>query len=270
LHPTRHEESERLRRVAGRHNPRLKQLRQAFQGADSQKESAIEGFRMIEEAIRSPVRLRAVFFSESARLRAPRLLPQIGSQVETLLVPDRLFRALVASESPQGIAALVEIRRHSFPDLLEGDRAGPVVVAAGVQDPGNLGTILRSAEAFGARALLVTERTASAYGPKAIRASAGSIFRLPVAAIDSPGAAREMRRRGIRLVATASHKGTPLKEANLSGPLAIFVGNEGAGLDRRLMAEMDELVSIPHSPRVESLNAAISASIVLYEASRNC
>lgn len=269
MQPTGQQEMNRLRLVAGRHNPLLKQLRQAFHGGEAAKESAIEGFRMIEEAIRSPVRLRAVFFSESARLRAPRLLPQLASQVETLLVPDRLFRSLVSSENPQGIAALVDIRRHSFPELLESGGSRPLVVAAGVQDPGNLGTILRSAEAFGARAVLLTEGTASAYSSKTMRASAGSIFRLPVAAVESAQAINEMRQRAIRLVATASHKGTPLQEADLSAPIAIFVGNEGAGLDRRLMAEMDQLVSIPHSARVESLNAAISASIVLYEASRN-
>jgi TrmH family RNA methyltransferase len=259
---------DRLRRVAGRHNPHLKQLRQAFQGTGSPKECAIEGFRLIEEAIRSGVRLRTLVFSESARLRAPRLLPQVAAQVEILLVPDRLFKAVVPSESPQGIAALVEIRRHSFLNIIDANAGGPLVVTAGVQDPGNLGTILRSAEAFAARAVLLGEGTAHAYSSKVIRASAGSIFRLPLATIQAESAVHDMRRRGIRLLATAAHRGTPLKEADLSGPIAIFVGNEGAGLNRRLMAEMDQLVSIPHSPRVESLNAAVSASIVLYEASR--
>jgi RNA methyltransferase, TrmH family len=101
-----------------------------------------------------------------------------------------------------------------------------------------------------------------------VRASAGSVFRLAALKADLKATIEKLRTRGIRLVATSSHKGTSLPQANLNRQIAIFIGNEGAGLDKKLISEMDELIMIPHSPRVESLNAGIAASIILYEAAR--
>ena len=260
----------RLRRIEGRHNPLLKELRQAFDRGEltAGGECAIEGFRMIEEAVRSGLRFRAIFFSEAGESRASRLLPQMGSQVETLLLPDKLFRSAVASETPQGVAALVNLKRSSLEAVLDHPAVGPLLVIAGVQDPGNLGTILRSAEAFGAKGVLLGNGTVSAYNSKVVRASAGSVFRVMVSKVALAEAISLMRARGIRLLATASHKGVPLPQTNWLGQVAIFIGNEGAGLDKKLLAQMDELITIPHSPRVESLNAGVAASVVLYEISR--
>ena len=172
----------RLRRIEGRHNPLIKRLRQAFSRAELTEtgDCAIEGMRILEEAIRSGVRFSSVFFRESAQDRANRLLPQIGAQVETLLLPDKLFDSLVPSESPQGVAALVRFKQFSLDDVIERLVVGPVVVIAGLQDPGNLGTILRSAEAFGSAGVILGEGTVSPYNSKVIRASAGSVFRLPI------------------------------------------------------------------------------------------
>jgi len=264
----------RLRRIEGRHNPLLKQLRQAFARAQRTDDGdcAIEGLRMLEEAIRSGLRFRAVFFRESALDRAERLLPQIGANVETLLLPDKLFDAAVPSETPQGVAALVRLKEFSLDDMLEKERlqVGPIVALAGLQDPGNLGTIMRSAEAFGSAGLILGEGTVSPLNAKSVRASAGSLFRLPVvvAVAGLAEVAAKLRGQGVRLIATSSHKGTPLDQANLSGALAVFIGSEGAGLPRALMGQMDETVAIPHSPQVESLNAGVAGSIVLYEAAR--
>jgi len=261
---------ERLRRVEGRHNALVKELRQAFSRGEltAERECAIEGFRVIEEAVRSGLRFRALFFSESAEPRAARLLPQIGSHVETLLVPDKLFTSAVPSQTPQGVAALVQLKTFTLEEILDTPPSGPLLVIAGVQDPGNLGTILRSAEAFGARGVLLGEGTVSAYNSKVVRASAGSVFRVPLAKIDLNTLAAQLRSRGIRLIATSSHKGVALPEADLKAETAIFIGNEGAGIEKRLLGEMDELVMIPHAPRVESLNAAVAASILLYKAAR--
>lgn len=260
----------RLRRIEGRHNSLLKELRQAFGRSEltASGECAIEGFRIIEEAIRSGLKLRALVVSESGQARAARLLPQIGSHVETVLVPDKLFASTVPSETPQGVAAIVRIKAHALDELLPAGSSGPVLVVVGLQDPGNLGTILRSAEAFEAKGVCLAEGTVSVYNSKVIRASAGSVFRLATVKVELKTAISEMRARGIRLIATSSHKGTPLPQANLGDPIAIFIGNEGAGLEKRLLTEMDERVMIPHSPRVESLNAGIAASIILYEAAR--
>ena len=271
----------RLRRIEGRHNLLVKQLRQAFSRSELTPggDCAIEGLRILEEAIRSGLRFSAVFFRESALDRAERLLPQIGAQVETLLLPDKLFDSIVASDSPQGVAALVRLREFSLDDVMERMQVGPIVVLAGLQDPGNLGTILRSAEAFGSAGVVLGEGTVSPFNSKVIRASAGSVFRLPIVhghaqrhgkseAVKLSEVSQRLRDQNVRLVGTSSHKRIPLDQADLKGPLAIFFGNEGGGLPREAIAKMDESIAIPHTAQVESLNAGVAASIVLYEAAR--
>jgi TrmH family RNA methyltransferase len=265
---------QRLRRIEGRHNALVKQLRQAFAWAERTADGfcAIEGVRILEEAIRSGLKFHAVFFRESAQNLAVRLLPQIGTHVETLLLPDKLFNATVPSEAPQGVAALVQVKQSSPDDVLDRLQLGPIVVVVGLQDPGNLGTILRSAEAFGSAGVVLGEGTVSPFNSKVIRASAGSIFRLPVVIAKSAGGMEKicatMRAAEVRLIATSSHKGTALDQANITGAVAIFIGSEGSGLGRELLAQVDELVMIPHGAQVESLNAGVAGSIVLYEAAR--
>jgi RNA methyltransferase, TrmH family len=260
----------RLRTIEGHHNALVKELRRAFARGELTSEGycAIDGLRIVEEAIRSGLKFGAVFFSASGQAIAERLLPQIGNRVDTLLLPDKLFAEVVSVETPQGVAALVRGKEFSLGDIFAKAQNGPLLGISGIQDPGNLGTILRSAEAFGAAGAILGEGTVSPYNSKVIRASAGSIFRLPTVRAKLAEALAEMRVLGLRMIATSSHKGTPLQEARLTGPLTIFIGSEGAGLPRDLMAQMDELVAIPHLPQVESLNAGVAASIVLYEAAR--
>lgn len=261
---------ERLRRVEGRHNSLVKEMRHAFSGAELTEagDCAIEGIRIVEEAIRSGLRFHAVVFSESAENQSRRLMPQLGAHVETAVLPDKLFASIVPSDTPQGVAALVRYRQSSLSDLLERLQAGPLVVVVGLQDPGNLGTILRSAEAFGAAGVLLGEGTVSPFNPKVVRGSAGSLFRLPIVRVKLAEVLLELREKAVRLVATSSHKGIPLPKANLSAPIAILIGGEGAGVPRDLLAKADEVVAIPHTPQVESLNAGVAASIVLYEVAR--
>lgn len=260
----------RLRPLAGRHNPRLKELRLAFRRGEltAQGECAIEGVKLVEEALRSSQRLTGVFFSESARPLAEKLLPQINARTDTHIVPNALFNSVVPSDAPQGVAALVKVRGSSAAQIVERLQSGPVVVAAGLQDPGNLGTLFRSAEAFGAAGIFLTEGTVSPYNSKVLRGSAGSIFRLPFLQIASGELIALLRQHGVRLLATSSHKGTPLPEADWTLPLAIFIGNEGAGLPRDVLQQMQETIVIPQAAHVESLNAGVAASIVLYEAAR--
>jgi TrmH family RNA methyltransferase len=261
---------DRLRPVASRHNHRLKELRLAFRRAEltAQGECAIEGVKLLEEALRSGQHLDSVFFSESGRPLAEKLLPRINARTETLVLPNALFNSIVPSDAPQGVAALLKLRAFSSSQLLDHAADGPFVVAASLQDPGNLGTILRSAEAFGAAGIFLTEGTVSPYNWKVLRGSAGSIFRLPFVRLSSAELIPLLRTHGVRLLATSSHQGTPLPQISWTLPLAIFIGNEGAGLPRELMREMDETVAIPQARQVESLNAGVAASIVLYEAAR--
>ena len=276
----------RLRRVTSRQNGLIKDLRKAFGQSEPTSEGyiAVEGVRIIEEAIRSGLRFQAVFFSDAGSPHAAKLLPQIGSQVEVLLLPDEVFVSAVNTESPQGVAALVKLKPYKFEDLMEqadhasqskasqsqGSQSDDMLLlgVAGIQDPGNLGTVIRSAEAFGARAVLLGEKTVSHFNPKAVRASAGSLFREPLLRVKMAETIPFLKQQGMRVLATSSHKGKPLHEANFTGAAMIIVGNEGAGVPAEILSLADELVNIPHSPRVESLNAGIAASILLYEAAR--
>ena len=267
--PARTISDDRLRRVDSRQNTRVKELRRAFAEAapNPQGEVAIEGMHLVEEAIRSGLRLSTVFLAESARERAHKLLPQLSAHTDALLLPDSVFASAVPSETPQGVAALVRVKWFELESILAAQPA-LLVIAAGLQDPGNLGTIARSAEAFGATGLLLGERTVSPWNWKAVRAAAGSLFRQPMAKVELADLLPKIKARGVRVLATSSHKGTALAETDFRGPVAIVVGSEGVGIPREVLAHADETIIIPQSYKVESLNAGVAASIVLYEVAR--
>jgi len=259
---------DRVRRISSRQNALVKDLRRAFQNGELVDGwCAIEGVRVIEEAIRSGLRFRALCCAESAEQRMEKLLPQMSSHVEIVALPDDVFASAVATESPQGVAALVGWPVFQLDGVLRATEKPLLLGTIGVQDPGNLGTIIRSAEAFGAAAVLLGEKTVSQFNSKVIRASAGSSFRLPT--ISAKAAVVEgLKSRGLRVAATSSHKGKPIDEIDLSGGLIVMVGSEGAGVPREYLAIADDLIRVPHEERVESLNAAVAASVILYEARR--
>jgi RNA methyltransferase, TrmH family len=271
--------SPRLRPVASAQNALVKELRHAFsQGQTVDGLFALEGIRLIEEAIRSRLKIQTLFVRESAQTKAQRVLDQLTKHANAILLPDRVFDSAVLTEHPQGIAALVKAPDHQ----LQSAFAPPptlLLIAAAIQDPGNLGTLVRSAEAFGASGVVSIEGTVSHWNPKSVRASAGSVFRLPVLKTDSAELLSELKTRNIRMLALvaphhndSSKDGTPrsplrLQDVDLAGPCALFVGNEGAGIPRELLGKIDQFVAIPQT-RVESLNAGVAASIALYEAQR--
>ena len=260
---------DRLRRVTSRQNTLLKSMRQAFAQVETTDQGlvAVEGLKTIDEAIRSGLKVHAIVFSDSGAARADHLLPQIPKAAEAIVVADEIFKSVVETRSPQGVAALVEFKSHTVESMLS--VIDPLlVIAHGLQDPGNLGTITRTAEAFGAVGLILCEGTVSRYNAKALRASAGSCFRLPTVMAKFDDAASRVREHGIRLIGTSSHEGSALPETDLRGGVAIVIGNEGAGLPKPVVARLDALLTIPHSSHVESLNAAMAASLILYEASR--
>lgn len=264
-----HSINDRLRLISSRQNTAVKELRRALHSGTPTDDgySAVEGMHLIEEALRSGLRIKTAFFGQSAEDRARKLLPQLAAHVETLLLPDDIFASAVLTDSPQGVAALVKLKTFKLEDVLRAKK--PLLIGvAGVQDPGNLGTILRSAEAFGANGVLIGERTVSPWNPKVIRGSSGSVFRLPVVKVEWKEAIAQLREKEVRIWATSSHKGEQLNEVDFSGPSAVIVGSEGAGVSREVLAMVDGTLAIPHSPKVESLNAGIAASIVMYEAAR--
>jgi TrmH family RNA methyltransferase len=257
--------------VSSRTNARVKQLRAAFQGRARLSGGlvAIEGDHLLEEALRSGMVLKAVFVSE--RREVPKIVPR---GVEVLRLTEDVFGSVVETQSPQGVAALLVPPVFSVQDVVgagSSAEATPLIlVAVGLQDPGNLGTLVRSAEAFGAAGVLTTQGTVSAWNQKALRASVGSVFRVPV--VDATASEIEgLKERGVRLIAAVGADGAGVVAAqkmDLTVGCAVMIGNEGSGLAAEWMAMCDARVTIPCPGPVESLNAAVAGSLLLYEASR--
>jgi RNA methyltransferase, TrmH family len=182
-----------------------------------------------------------------------------------------VFGSVVETQSPQGVAALLVPPVFVLEDVVGGAGAAPLIlVAVGLQDPGNLGTLVRSAEAFGASGVLTTAGTVSAWNQKALRASVGSVFRVPVVGADATEVAG-LKGRGVRLIAAVGADDFGVVAASgmdFQVGCAVMIGNEGGGLAAEWMEMCDARVTIPCPGKVESLNAAVAGSLLLYEASR--
>ena len=257
-----------IRIVQSKQNARVKELRAALlrpaRGATGL--IALEGFHLLSEALLGRFEIITIFIAiGSDALLSSLPLP---SAVEILAVPEEVLKSAVTTETPQPIAALVRPRNWAWPDLLEIKPTQLLVVLAGIQDPGNLGTILRSAEAFGASGAICLPGTVSQWNSKAMRASAGSVFRLPVLAASENECFDRLHQSGIVTVAAMAHQALPIQDHDLSKSIALIIGTEGSGLSEELAARCNARVTIPCPGPVESLNAAIAASILLYEASR--
>jgi len=249
--------------IRSRQNARLKDLRRRLLrpevGADGL--IAVEGEHSLLEAVRSGLRIDTVF------LREDRAAWMDADEAARFVVAADAFDHACATESPQGIAALVEAPRWSLDSVLRGEDP-LLVVLAGVQDPGNVGTIVRSAEAFGATGVLLTPGSANPWNQKVLRASVGSMFRLPVIGLEDIAMLRRLREKKIPLYACDANEGNSLGDTNLSGRFGFVIGNEGAGIPAEVSALCSGSIRIPCSGPVESLNAAVAAAILLYEASR--
>jgi len=238
--------------VTSPRNPLIKEVRKAVArgGLTDDGLCIAEGFHLLEEARRSGCEIAAVLAAESAAVDG-----------EHTTVPDDLFRSIAATENSQGVIALVRPRAWKFDDLFRGEPM--VVVLDGIQDPGNAGTIIRSAEAFGATGVALTKGSVNPYNPKCVRASAGSIFRVPVV---SGFEARRVSDRGVDMYALVAGAQRDIQDCRLDRACALIVGSEARGVSKSLR-EQATAAAIP-TRNVESLNAATAAAIALYEAQR--
>jgi RNA methyltransferase, TrmH family len=268
--------------ITSRDNKWLKQFRAALRGTGPRDGELIgvEGPKLIEEALRSGLEAEALLVSEAGERDAGRILDAAGDseagipRSRVLRTTNRLFEGVAGTDAPQGVAALFRQREWGFDDILRGpgemrESSPLVIVLAAVQDPGNVGTILRSAEAFGATGAVATRGTADPWSPKALRASAGSALRLPVLrGMAIPVLLAQLKMARVKIYAATSATGDQGAIADLREPTAIFVGNEGSGVPAEVERAADAIISIPMAAAVESLNAGVAAALVLYEAAR--
>jgi TrmH family RNA methyltransferase len=272
--------------ITSRDNKWLKKFRAALQGTGPTggEPIGVEGTKLVEEAVRSGLEVEALLVSDLGErelegiLLAARETEAGIPRSRILRTTDKLFAGVAGTETPQGVAALVQARAWEFDDLLRGRAdvngafcgdAPLVVVMAGVQDPGNVGTIVRSAEAFGATGVVAARGTADPWSPKALRASAGSALRLPlVRGMAVPILIAQLRMAHVKIFAAITKSAGALPAADLREPAAILIGSEGAGLAPEIERSADARISIPMSETVESLNAGVAASVLLFEAAR--
>ncbi len=250
----------------GLRHPLLKTIRKGVQkGALTDEGFAVaESFHLLEEALRAELEIAAIVVSESVRSTVESRVKGLNS-VQIYRLPDRDFDELASTENSQGVISLVRPPTWTLDQLFRGTAL--VIVLDGLQDPGNAGTIVRSAEAFGATGVLALKGTVNLHNPKCLRAAAGSLFRLPcVQGVEMEMACAALAQRKVDCYATVPQGGKSIYQADLSAKTALIIGSEGRGVSQRLRDSAIDLV-IP-TTGVESLNAAIAASILLYEARR--
>ena len=255
-------------RITSRQNPLVTRFRDAARG-DSNR-MLLDGEHLVQDAVSAGIAIDvAAFADDAARGPLAGLAADVRkSGAQVAVVAPTVLDAMSPVRQPSGVVAHAERPPRTIEDAIA---RGPqrVVLLADIQDPGNVGAIIRAAEGCGATGAVALERTADPFGWKALRGAMGSSLRLPVVARESLELVLEhARKRKLRVYATAPRGGTPLPAADLRTPCAILLGGEGAGLSGDVMNAADARVTIPMRAGIESLNVAVAAAIVLYEASR--
>lgn len=243
---------------------------------DEQKKYLIEGPNLIREALRSGGEIEMIIRSAEFPVEdfeSEDLDPTL-TDAEVAVMSSGLFRKLSDTETPQGILAMVKKRVYTEEEFFSMSPAAAynksnIIVLDRLQDPGNIGTILRTADAAGYMGAILLKGTADIYSSKIVRAAAGSLFRLPVLLADAPGeVVRLLKKNGKNVFCTALNTSRYYYDVNLAENAAIIIGNEGNGVCEEFMNQSDTVIKIPMEGTIESLNAAVSAGILMYESVR--
>lgn len=255
--------------LTGLQNPMVKAAAELKQKKYRQQQGLFlaEGLRTVEEAVRYGA-VQSIFYTaiEDDRTRAV-LEEAAAKQIKLVCVSDKVLKKITDTETPQGIIAVCEMRSKRLDDFLASGKM--LLVLDRVTDPGNIGTMLRTADAAGVGGLLLLQGCADIYAPKTVRASMGSLFHLPVlSGLSEELLVQAARKAGYELLVTCLDGADNLYKADLKGRLAFVMGNEANGVSPALLAAADKRVFIPMQGRAESLNVAMAAGIVMFEALR--
>jgi TrmH family RNA methyltransferase len=257
-----------MKLIRSRQNDTVGRYRAAAHGADPAV-ILLDGEHLVAEAAGSDIVVRHALVAADA-VESGRLADLVARLTARGVEIDAGAAAVMAAASPvRSPGAIVALAERPAREQVFARQPALVIIACDVQDPGNLGAIVRVAEAAGASGLITAGQTADPFGWKALRGSMGSALRLPIrAAHDVAAAMADARARGCRVMATVPRGGTRLFDADLTGSIAVLIGGEGRGLDAGVIAAADERLTIPMNAPVESLNAAVTAALIAYEAGR--
>jgi TrmH family RNA methyltransferase len=254
-------------RITSPHNPRLARVRALLdKRAQRQEERAfvVEGVRLAEEALNAGLRPDLVLVSDTLSERGRGAAERFAaSGAEVLEVTARLMDGFAGTETPQGLLAIFPLPRPALPANLTF-----ALICDNLRDPGNLGTLLRSAAAAGAQAALLSPGTTDAYAPKVLRAGMGAHFRLPVLHLSWGEIRAACTARGLRVFVAEAAEGADCWDLDLRQPLALMVGSEAEGSTPEALSLADQPITIPMPGKSESLNAAVAASILMFEVVR--
>jgi TrmH family RNA methyltransferase len=260
--------------ITSKSNPKIKEIRLLKQAKQrhARGEYFIEGIHPVEEALRQPLPMKTIAYSPRLEEseRGAVLLSSARKEfsgAEWLYVSDEVMGYLGDTQSHQGILAVAKKKEYRWEEIFQ--REGLILLLHELQDPGNLGTIFRAAEAGGSAGIVLSEGSVDPYSPKVVRASMGSLFRLPfLMGQDLFTSLKIVRSKGFVVWAAAGHGGTIYWKVDFQRPSAVLFGQEGAGLPNSLMDAADGLLTIPMNPGVDSLNVAMAAGLVIYESFR--
>lgn len=225
----------------------------------------VEGFRFVEEAVKSDFETEYIFIANEAveSKYTHQIMSIIKSETKIYTVSNTIMKDICSTENPQGIAAVVKIKKQN---ALEGD--GFYVLVDRIQDPGNFGTIIRTAHAGGAQGVLYTRGTVDLYNEKTLRSTMGSIFHIPLMEDTDLNLLNTLKERGFKVVVSSLDTQNNFYDVDLSSKVIICVGNEGNGISQEVYSLADEKVKIPMPGGAESLNASVATSIMIFEAVR--
>jgi len=261
-----------MERVTSRQNPLVRRFRDLARGADADGTALLDGAHLLDEALRSGTDLELVAMADAAAAETQALTDEAGRRgARVVQVSAPVLTAISPVRHPSGVVSIARVRHSRLEQVLRVDAKRPalVLVLSGVQDAGNVGAIVRAAEGGGASGIICTEGTADPFGWKALRGGMGSTLRLPIAVRQPlPVVVSAARTAGIALIATVPRDGTTLSRCDLRRPAAILLGAEGAGLEDTVTAQADVRLTIPMHGPIESLNVAITAALICFEASR--
>lgn len=251
-----------MERITSRKNPLITHIRKLCADRDYRRECGEflgDGVKLLREAAKWSAPLTAVVFTEGTSL------PPLPQQVRLVEVPEDVMASVSPMKSPQGALFLCRLPKLAAPQRLEGER---YLVLDGLQDPGNVGTIWRTADALGADGLILVNSCADPWSHKTVRSTMGACFRLPVYELPAHQLPPLMKASGLPLYATALRQDTVDLRCAQLGRCAVVIGSEGAGVSQALMDESEKTLKIPMRERCESLNAAAAAAVVLWEMAR--
>lgn len=250
--------------LTSRSNPMVTHIRKLNASRSYRRkmgEFCCEGPKLLQEALRWGAKLSTVVVEKDTPLPQP-----LPAGIRMVSVPAELLRYLSDTENPQGVLFLCKIPGLLPPERLEGRH---YLALDGLQDPGNVGTIWRTADAFGADGLFLMDHCADPFAPKTVRATMGAVFRLPIWEIKTDELSHLLRQASIPLYAAALSENTmDVRDVSLT-PAAVMIGSEGGGVSQEALHLADRTIKVPMRDRCESLNAAVAASVILWEMIRN-